>query len=155
MEPALLTLHAIHTSSPPAKCDLSYLENPTMRKSSIDPIYCQSNTVHRSDPHLLPKDRSYFDVLKECMDTKHSKISEWYNSPVEKNEWKNALSKTRKATFGRIASLFGATDLTSEFWDELEMSMVSADLGIDLSIQIKEQLLNYLKLLWKIYWLSF
>jgi len=65
---------------------------------------------------------------------------EWYNSPVKKQYWKDALSKTRRATFGRIASLFGASELTPDFWDELEIAMVSADLGIELSTRLVNEL---------------
>jgi fused signal recognition particle receptor len=66
--------------------------------------------------------------------------SEWYNSPVDKKSWRDALSKTRNATFGRIASLFGATDLTPEFWEELESTMIQADIGVGLTLQILEEL---------------
>jgi fused signal recognition particle receptor len=59
---------------------------------------------------------------------------------VEKRNWRDALSKTRNATFGRIASLFGATDLTPEFWEELEATMIQADLGVELTLQIIEEL---------------
>jgi len=59
---------------------------------------------------------------------------------VDKKNWRDALSKTRKATFGRIASLFGATDLTPEFWDELEATMIQSDIGIDLTLQIAQEL---------------
>jgi len=59
---------------------------------------------------------------------------------VEKNDWKNALAKTRKATFGRIATLFGATELSPEFWDELENAMIAADLGIELTTRLVEEL---------------
>jgi fused signal recognition particle receptor len=65
---------------------------------------------------------------------------EWYNSPVEKYDWKDALSKTRKSTFGRIATLFGATELSHDFWDKLEVAMVSADLGIELSTNLITEL---------------
>jgi fused signal recognition particle receptor len=65
---------------------------------------------------------------------------EWYNSSVEKRNWRDALSKTRNATFGRIASLFGATELTSEFWDELEATMIQSDIGVELTLQIIEEL---------------
>lgn len=59
---------------------------------------------------------------------------------MDKKNWRDALSKTRKATFGRIASLFGATDLTPEFWDELEATMIQSDIGIDLTLQIAQEL---------------
>ena len=59
---------------------------------------------------------------------------------MDKSNWREALSKTRKATFGRIASLFGATELTHEFWDELEATMIQSDLGIELTLRIIQEL---------------
>jgi fused signal recognition particle receptor len=72
--------------------------------------------------------------------------TEWYNSSVEKNDWRAALSKTRNATFGRIASLFGATDLTPEFWDELEATMIQSDIGIELTLQMIQELKELAKI---------
>ncbi len=48
-------------------------------------------------------------------------------------KWKTGLAKTSKATFGRIATLVGATEITSESWDELEASLIQADLGIEIA----------------------
>ncbi|OGO18963.1 MAG: signal recognition particle-docking protein FtsY [Chloroflexi bacterium RBG_16_48_8] len=59
---------------------------------------------------------------------------------MEKRNWREALSKTRIATFGRIASLFGVTDLTPQFWDELEATMIQADIGVDLTLRMIEEL---------------
>jgi fused signal recognition particle receptor len=47
------------------------------------------------------------------------------------NKWMEGLTKTRKQTFGRIATLFGAADITEETWDELESLLVQADLGVE------------------------
>lgn len=47
------------------------------------------------------------------------------------NKWKDGLARTRKVAFGRIANLFGATDITPEVWDELEAMLIQADLGVD------------------------
>ena len=44
---------------------------------------------------------------------------------------KTGHAKTSKATFGRIAALVGATEITNESWDELEASLIQADLGIE------------------------
>jgi len=33
--------------------------------------------------------------------------------------------------FGRIATLFGATQITDQTWDELEAILIQADLGIE------------------------
>ena len=47
------------------------------------------------------------------------------------NKWKNGLAKTSKATFGQIASLLGATEISDETFEELEALLIKADLGID------------------------
>jgi fused signal recognition particle receptor len=47
------------------------------------------------------------------------------------NKWKDGLARTRKTTFGRIASLFGATEVTPQTWDELEALLIQADLGLE------------------------
>jgi fused signal recognition particle receptor len=54
----------------------------------------------------------------------------------------NALERTRRAAFGRIAHLLGTSELTREFWEELEASLVQADLGIKLTGSVLEQLQN-------------
>ena len=47
------------------------------------------------------------------------------------SKWKEGLERTRKVAFGRIATLFGATEINDETWDELESILVQADLGIE------------------------
>jgi fused signal recognition particle receptor len=47
------------------------------------------------------------------------------------NKWKEGLERTRKVAFGRIASIFGATEITDETWDELEAILIQADMGIE------------------------
>ncbi len=56
------------------------------------------------------------------------------------NKWKQGLERTRKATFGRIATLFGATDVTEDTWDELEAILVQSDLGIETTEDIVSSL---------------
>ncbi len=56
------------------------------------------------------------------------------------DKWKNGLDRTRKVTFGRIATLFGASEITAETWDELEAMLVQADLGIDTTESIIKSL---------------
>ena len=36
------------------------------------------------------------------------------------SRWRTGLSKTSKTTFGRLANLLGATEITHDTWDELE-----------------------------------
>jgi len=59
---------------------------------------------------------------------------------VPEHSLQQALDRTRRAAFGRIATLLGASDLTQEFWDELEGSLIQADLGIALAAPLVEQL---------------
>jgi len=47
------------------------------------------------------------------------------------NKWKNGLSKSSRAAFGQIASLLGASEITPETWDDLEALLIQADLGVD------------------------
>ena len=56
------------------------------------------------------------------------------------SRWRNGLAKTSKATFGRIAGLLGATEITSETWDELEALLIQADLGIETATEVIESL---------------
>jgi len=56
------------------------------------------------------------------------------------SKWKSGLAKSSKATFGRLATLFGATEITTETWDELEALLLQADLGIETSTDILDSL---------------
>ena len=55
-------------------------------------------------------------------------------------KWRSGLAKTSKTTFGRIATLFGATDITQETWDDLEALLIQADLGIETTGEILDAL---------------
>jgi fused signal recognition particle receptor len=47
------------------------------------------------------------------------------------SRWKLGLSRTSKATFGRLAGIFGATEITEATWDDLEAMLIQADMGLD------------------------
>ena len=47
------------------------------------------------------------------------------------SKWKDGLAKSSKAAFGQIATMFGATEITPETWDELEALLIQADLGME------------------------
>jgi fused signal recognition particle receptor len=64
----------------------------------------------------------------------------WYNPGVPEESLQRALDQTRRAAFGRIATLLGASELSQEFWEELEASLVQADLGMPLISPLLEQL---------------
>ena len=51
-------------------------------------------------------------------------------------KWRTGLAKTSKTTFGRLATLFGATEITQETWDDLEALLIQADLGIETTSEI-------------------
>ena len=55
-------------------------------------------------------------------------------------KWKSGLAKTSKAAFGQLAQLVGATQITPETWDDLETMLVQADLGIETTEEILEDL---------------
>ena len=56
------------------------------------------------------------------------------------NKWRNGLAKTSKATFGQIAALLGASEITDETYEDLEALLIKADLGIETSESILEVL---------------
>jgi fused signal recognition particle receptor len=49
------------------------------------------------------------------------------------SKWKSGLSRTSKSTFGRLAGLLGATEISKKTWDELEDLLVQADMGVDVA----------------------
>ena len=55
-------------------------------------------------------------------------------------KWRDGLAKTSKTTFGRLATLFGATEITQDTWDNLEALLIQADLGIETTGEIVESL---------------
>ncbi len=55
-------------------------------------------------------------------------------------KWRHGLARSSKATFGRIATLVGATEITAESWDELEALLIQADLGIETASEILDAL---------------
>ncbi|MCK5054086.1 MAG: signal recognition particle receptor subunit alpha, partial [Anaerolineales bacterium] len=52
---------------------------------------------------------------------------------MDPKQWRTALAKTRRSTFGRIATLLGATELTPDFWEDLEAALIQADMGGNLT----------------------
>jgi fused signal recognition particle receptor len=52
------------------------------------------------------------------------------------NKWKNSLTKTRNQTFGKIASLIGTSELSSDTWDELETLLLQSDLGTSVTQEV-------------------
>lgn len=56
------------------------------------------------------------------------------------SKWRSGLAKTSKTTFGRLAALFGATEINHETWDDLEALLIQADLGIETTGEILDSL---------------
>jgi fused signal recognition particle receptor len=54
--------------------------------------------------------------------------------------WKEGLSRSSKAAFGRLAAVFGATEIKAETWDELEALLIQADLGIETTEAVLDSL---------------
>ncbi|MDW8326155.1 MAG: signal recognition particle-docking protein FtsY [Anaerolineales bacterium] len=53
---------------------------------------------------------------------------------------RDSLSKTRDAVFGRVATLLGQTDITAATWDELEATLIQADVGAKLAAELVSRL---------------
>ncbi|MEJ5241145.1 MAG: signal recognition particle-docking protein FtsY [Anaerolineales bacterium] len=47
------------------------------------------------------------------------------------SKWREGLQRTSQATFGRLASMLGATEITEETWEELEALLIQADVGVE------------------------
>jgi fused signal recognition particle receptor len=54
--------------------------------------------------------------------------------------FRETLRRTRQGVFGRVASLLGATELTPDTWDDLEATLLQADLGVDTAVAVTEKL---------------
>ena len=54
--------------------------------------------------------------------------------------FQRGLSKTRSSFFGRIANLFGASEVTAETWDDIEALLIQADLGVDTTTRVVHEL---------------
>jgi fused signal recognition particle receptor len=56
------------------------------------------------------------------------------------NKWRSGLARTRNTTFGRIANMLGVSELDQDAWDDLEALLIQADLGVETSVKILEEL---------------
>lgn len=54
-------------------------------------------------------------------------------------KWKNGLSQTRKSTFGKIATFFGASEISEDTWTELESLFIQADIGVETSLEMLDR----------------
>jgi fused signal recognition particle receptor len=56
------------------------------------------------------------------------------------SRWRDGLSRTSKAAFGQIASILGQSEISDETWDDLEATLIQADLGIETASSVLESL---------------
>jgi fused signal recognition particle receptor len=56
------------------------------------------------------------------------------------SKWKAGLSRTSKATFGQLATLFGATEISDATWEKLEALLIHADIGVDTTLSVIDKL---------------
>ncbi len=49
---------------------------------------------------------------------------------------RDSLSRTRDAVFGRVATLLGQSEITPQLWEELEVTLIQADLGAGLADEL-------------------
>lgn len=71
-----------------------------------------------------------------------------YNRPVMSDlfaRWQQGLSRSSKTAFGRLAGIFGATEITTNTWDDLEALLIQADLGIETTGAIIDSLRNTIR----------
>ncbi|MBL8064037.1 MAG: signal recognition particle-docking protein FtsY [Anaerolineales bacterium] len=59
------------------------------------------------------------------------------------SRWREGLSRTSKAAFGQIASLLGTSEINDETWDDLETLLIQADLGIETTTSVLEDLKRF------------
>lgn len=55
------------------------------------------------------------------------------------------LSRTRQQVFGRIANLVGATEITDATWDELEETLIQADMGVTVATELLDRLKKHVQ----------
>jgi fused signal recognition particle receptor len=54
--------------------------------------------------------------------------------------WKQGLLRSNKAAFGRLANIFGATEITEATWENLEALLIQADLGLETTAGVIDSL---------------
>jgi len=52
--------------------------------------------------------------------------------------FRSGLAKTRRSFFAKIAGLFRGNQITDETWEELEMLLIQADMGVDTTLELIE-----------------
>jgi fused signal recognition particle receptor len=52
----------------------------------------------------------------------------------------DSLKKTRESVFGQIGDLLGPSEITDEFWEDLEMLLIQGDVGVKSTVDLVEWL---------------
>jgi fused signal recognition particle receptor len=53
---------------------------------------------------------------------------------------RESLSRTRQVFVGKLAAVFGASELTVDTWDDVEALLIQADLGVDTALDVTSAL---------------
>ncbi len=61
------------------------------------------------------------------------------------DKWKSGLAKTSKTAFGQLATLLGATEISRATFDDLEVILIQADLGIETTAEILASLRRFVQ----------
>jgi fused signal recognition particle receptor len=56
------------------------------------------------------------------------------------SRWKTSLSRSSRAALGQLANLFGATEITSQTWEELESTLFQAYMGLETTESVLDTL---------------
>ena len=67
------------------------------------------------------------------------------NSAQNKQLTEAGVKRSRDRWFGRVLDLLRSSKLDDSVWDQLEEILVSADVGVDSSLRIIEELKNLVK----------
>src|SRR5699024_9857578 len=74
---------------------------------------------------------SFFKRLKESVSRTTSSVTE---------KFKNGLSKTSASLAGAMSSVFSRNKIDEELYEELEDILISADVGVDTTMEIVDRL---------------
>src|SRR5437588_4585558 len=58
----------------------------------------------------------------------------------EQRRVEEGLTRTRRGFFQQVVSLFEVDEITEDIWEDLETLLIQADLGVDTTVALVEQL---------------
>ncbi len=59
---------------------------------------------------------------------------------IQLTKWIDGLTKTRKASFGKIITFIGASQITADTWENLESLLIQSDIGVKTSLDMIESI---------------